>query len=307
MSRILPYQLTDNLFVLGNKLFTTYLLRGETCSLLDLASSGAALLVQEQLRKLGIRNEEVESLVVQHAHWDHVCALPYFRQFFPRAKVLGSQKALEVLGKTKIVDQFRQNDERWCSRLKEQGVFAQLPAFLPYDSMPVDRVVQDGETVDLGGIPAEFLATPGHSPCSLSVHLPTERAVLVSDSIGYYLPASDDVLPMFFQSVPLTLDSIRKVERLDVDILGYGHAPHLLVAGKEKVAHACRRLREETVRLVTRIQAMAAAGAPEESQLEELFRVSYRDLLTELYLPEYLRNVSPFYLKAILAADPGVA
>lgn len=302
MTRTFPYQLTDRLFVLGNNLFSTYLVRGDTCSLLDLASSGTAPLVVNQLRQLGVRNEDVENLVVQHAHWDHVCGLPYFRQHFPRARVLGSQKASEVLGKAKIVDQFRQNDERWCTHLKGQGVFAELPPFLPYDSLPVERIVQDGETISLGGVPAEFLATPGHSPCSLSVHLPSESALLVSDATGFYLPDDDSVLPMFFQSVPATLASIARLGALEVEILGYGHALELLLVGKDAIARAFRRLREETVGLVSRVQSLAAGGAGEEELLDELFRASYRSFLAELYLPEYLRSVSPFYLKAILNA-----
>jgi glyoxylase-like metal-dependent hydrolase (beta-lactamase superfamily II) len=303
MKRQFPCQLTENLYVLGENLFLTYLLKGDTCALLDLGASGTAPLIVEQLRYLGVRAGQVEHLVVQHAHWDHVGALPYLRQAFPEATVLGSAKALEVLGKPKIVNQFRQNDELWCSRLKENGTFQQLPAFLHYETLPVDRVVEDGETVVLGGIPARFLATPGHSPCSLSVLLETERAALVSDAIGFYLPESDGVLPMFFQSVKMTLASIETVERLDIDLLCYGHALDLLVSGRENIARACRRLREETSGLTTRLKRLAEKGAPEEQLLGELRRLSYRDFLAELYLPEYLKGVAPFLLKAILAAD----
>ncbi|MBE0618883.1 MAG: MBL fold metallo-hydrolase [Proteobacteria bacterium] len=303
MKRAFPYQITDNLFVLGDDLFLTYLLRAESCTLLDLGSSGSAPLIEEQLRKLGIAKAEVEHLVVQHAHWDHVCGLPYFRQLFPKATVVGSAKAREVLGKPKIVEQFRENDERWCTRLKDLGVFAELPAFLRYDSMAVDRIVEDEQTVDLGGIPVRFLATPGHSPCSLSVHLPTEGALLVSDAVGFYLPDVDGFLPMFFQGVDQTLASIDRVADIDTNILGYGHALGLLLEGRAAIAHGMRRLREETVALATRVRGMAAEGRPEAALLEEIHQASYRDFLARLYLPDYLRGVSPFLLKAILRAE----
>lgn len=302
MTHPFPYQLTDRLYVLGHNLFTTYLVKGDTCALLDLGASATAPLIVEQLAQLGVTPDQVEHLVVQHAHWDHVGALPYLRNAFPQAKVLGSQKAADVLAKAKIVTQFRQNDELWCTRLRENGTFSRLPAFLPYETLTVDRVVADGETLSLGGVPARFLATPGHSPCSLTVHFPTERTALVSDAIGFYLPDCDGILPMFFQSVPATLASLDAVEQLDIDRLGYGHALHLLVEGKENLARAYKRLREETTGLVERLKQLAAGGAPEDQLLAQLHAVCYRDFLAELYQPEYLAGVAPFLLKAALAA-----
>ena len=254
------------------------------------------------MRQLGVENSDIKHLVVQHAHWDHVCGLPYFCKLFPNATVLGSKKAQEVLGKPKIVKQFRENDEHWCTRLKENGDFVELPAFLPYDRMTVDQLVEDEQTVDLGGVPARFIATAGHSSCSLSVHLPTERALLVSDAIGFYLPEVDGLLPMFFQGVDQTLDSIDRVAGIDVDVLGYGHALALLIEGREDVSHGCRRLREHTLALAVRIRAMAAAGEAEETLLEAIQKVMYQDFLTRLYLPDYLQAVAPFLLKAIMRA-----
>jgi glyoxylase-like metal-dependent hydrolase (beta-lactamase superfamily II) len=305
VGRSFPYRLSESLYVLGDELFLTYLLRGESCTLVDLGASGSVPRIEGQLRELGIGHGEVEHLVVQHAHWDHVCGLPYFRGLFPRAQVLGSAKAREVLDKPKIVGQFRENDERWCSRLKELGALEVLPGFLPYDRIAVDRVVQDGEIVDLGGIPVRFLATPGHSPCSLSVHLPTEGALLVSDAVGFYLPEVDGFLPMFFQGVDETLASIDRVCAVGADILGYGHALHLMIEGRDAVTHGCRRLREETLALAARVKALAADGAAEETLLEELHQVAYRDFLAQLYLPDYLRDVAPFLLRAILRAQAG--
>lgn len=303
MKRTFPYRLGENLYVLGDELFLTYLLRGESCTLLDLGASGSVPRIEGQLRELGIGKGEVEHLVVQHAHWDHVCGLPYLRRLFPRAKVLGSAKAREVLDKPKIVGQFRENDERWCSRLKDLGALEELPAFLPYDRLPVDRVVEDEETVELGGIPVRFLATPGHSPCSLSVHLPTQGALLVSDAIGFYLPAVDGFLPMFFQGVDETLASIDRVSAIGADVLGYGHALHLTIEGRDAVTHGCRRLREETLALAARVRALTARGAAEETLLGELHEAMHRDFLERLYLPDYLRDVAPFLLRAILRAQ----
>ena len=303
MHRTFPFQLTEKLFVLGEELFPTYLLKGERCALLELGASGSVISVERHLEQLEIDKGQVEHLVVQHAHWDHVCGLPYFLRLFPNATVLGSSKARKVLGKPKIVNQFRENDERWCLRLKENGTLKALPPFLSYDRMNIDVVVEDGQTFELGGVPARFLSTEGHSSCSLSVHLPTERAVLVSDAIGFYLPDVDGFLPMFFQSVDNTLASIDRVMEVDVDILAYGHAPELILQGKGEVVHGCRRIREHTLAMATRIRTMVEAGETEETLLETIHQVIYQDFLTRLYLPEYLQAVAPFLLKSIMGAN----
>lgn len=299
MTRALPYQLTDRLFVLGHSLFLTYLVKGDPCTLIDLGVSGTFPLIERQLRQLGLGAGDIGNLVVQHAHWDHVCSLPYLKRLFPRAVVLGSAKAREVLAKPKIVDQFRLNDERYCTKLKCEGFFSQLPAFLVYDTIPVDRVMEDNESVSLGGIEYCFLLTPGHSPCSMSVYLPSEKVAIISDAVGAYMPHSDEVLPLFFQGVKLTLDSLEKLKALDADIVGTGHDLDMIYIGKENVAHYYRRVREEIMKLVTEIKRRAASGADEEELSDILFRASHKGFLAAIYTPDYLRDVSPYMLKAI--------
>lgn len=301
MISTLPYQLTENLFVLGHNLFLTYLVKGNPCTLIDLGVSGTVPLIKRQLEKIGVEPGDIGNLVVLHAHWDHACGLPYFKQLFPQAKVLGSAKARDVLGKAKIVNQFRQHDELYCSQLLEKEVLRELPAFIQYETMPVDQVVTDGETISLGGIEARFLATPGHSPCSFSVYLPSEKAAIISDAVGGYSPQRDEFLPIFYQSVKLTLDSLEKLKSLDTGILGSGHDMDMVCIGKENTIHYYKRVKDEIEKLVTEIRQMSASGASEEQLVDRLFQASYRGFLAEIYPPDFIKSVSPFLLKGIHA------
>jgi glyoxylase-like metal-dependent hydrolase (beta-lactamase superfamily II) len=75
------------------------------------------------------------------------------------------------------------------------------------EKVTIDRPLDDGDTLELG--PAEFrvLHTPGHTPGSISLYIPSERKVVVGDalfagSIGRTdLPGGDG---------PLLLRSIRE-------------------------------------------------------------------------------------------------
>jgi glyoxylase-like metal-dependent hydrolase (beta-lactamase superfamily II) len=295
----LPYKLTDRIYVLGQDLFLTYLIIGKSCALLDLGVSASVPLISKQLGELGIKPESISDLVVLHAHWDHVCGLPYMRELFPDAIVWGSEKAKTALNKTKIVELFRKNDEKYCSRLKDLGEFPGLDPFLDYNTMAVDKVISDGETLHMCGIDIQFFSTPGHSSCSLSAYIPSERTTIISDATGSYDPISDEYLAMFYQSYQMSLDSLKRLRSLEADIVAYCHDTEMIFFGKDNIEKSYRRIEEELLRIKREILQLKAEGHPEEELLHMLFLNSYKGFLTRMYPPEYINAVAPFLLRAI--------
>lgn len=297
--RNLPFQLTDKLFVLGQDIFLTYLVKGNPCTLLDLGSSGSALMIEQQLKKLGVKPDDIGHLVVLHAHWDHVCGLPYMLKMFPNATVWGSSKARDVLSKQKIVDQFRQHDEKYCTRLMEMNEFEQLPEFLYYDTMTVDKVIEDGETITFGGTDVRFFKTPGHSPCTISAYIPSEKTIIISDAIGSYDPMTDEYIALFYQGLEMTLASAAMLEKHDADIVAFCHDSKMIFVGQKDIAHMYKRIKEELLALRSETEKMEKAGDPEEEMVDKLFQANYRGFMTRLYPPDYIRNVAPLLLKAV--------
>ncbi|MHB8158525.1 MAG: MBL fold metallo-hydrolase [Desulfocucumaceae bacterium] len=295
----LPYRLTDRVYALGQDLFLTYLVIGESCTLLDLGVSASVPMIMEQLDELGIKPEAIGNLVVLHAHWDHVCGLPYMQKLFPNATVWGSEKAKAVLSKAKIVEQFRKNDEKYCARLHELGEFAQLNTFIDYETMPVDKTISDGETVNMGGVDIQFFATPGHSPCTLSAYIPSEKVAIVSDALGSYDPNTDELLAMFYQSYQLSLDSLQLLRSLDAEVVGWCHDTEMVFFGKANIARSYDRIEEELDRIRSETLKLKAEGHPEEELLHALFLNNYKGYLTRMYPPDYIKAVAPFLLKAI--------
>ena len=295
----LPQKLTDRLFVLGQDLFLTYLIKGDPCTLLDLGVSATVPLIERQLKELDVRPEDIGHLVILHAHWDHVCGLPYMRALFPSAAVLGSAKAGEVLSKPKIVERFRRNDELYCSYIRDRHIFRALPDFLHYDTMTVDKVIRDNETLCLGGVEIRFPATPGHSPCNLSAHIPSEKATIVSDAVGCYDPRTDEVMPLFFQSLRMTLESIDILENLESDIVGHCHDAGMIFSCPDAIAFSYRRIRVELMLLKEEIRRMAEAGCETGEMEDKLFSALYRGFIARIYPPGYIQNLAPLLLKAI--------
>ncbi len=59
-------------------------------------------------------------------------------------------------------------------------LFPGLPAPAP---IQVDRALQTGEVLPLGDLSVHVLATPGHAPGGISLHIPTERVVFTGDAL----------------------------------------------------------------------------------------------------------------------------
>ena len=108
-------------------------------------------------------------------------------------------------------------------------------SWLAPDALPLDKdfyfrlpdITFSGSlTLYLGKHTFHILETPGHTPSMTAVYVPEERVVFTSDNvIGN--------MPVMFEAVPDGwLESLDKLEKLDVDIIVPGHGD---VCGKEQI------------------------------------------------------------------------
>jgi glyoxylase-like metal-dependent hydrolase (beta-lactamase superfamily II) len=92
----------------------------------------------------------------------------------------------------------------------------------------VDRVVTDGEELDLGGRTVRILHVPGHSPGHLAVHDAANDAVLIGDAtLGATVMTSDGrpAFPPTYRDVEPYLASIALFESIAPDLLLTAHYP----------------------------------------------------------------------------------
>jgi glyoxylase-like metal-dependent hydrolase (beta-lactamase superfamily II) len=295
-----PYQLTENIYVLGNPYFFTYLVKDKPCALLDLNISGAVPLILQQLHELGVSPSEIGYLAILHAHFDHVGLIPYFKQISPGVKVVGSVKASEVLAKPGIIANMRKIDEDASKFLKEMGIFKDIPPLIPYQTLEVDVVVKDGDHLFLENTDIEFMATLGHSPCSLSAYLPKEKVAFISDVLGFYLFEENIVTPSFSQSVKNCLDSAARLSALNIEVLGTGHWS--VFNGRDKIQNYFRLAIQGIHQLKNDLKQMAANGASEEKLLDRVMEATYLGPMV-IYPPEHIRLLNRFMIKPALEAD----
>ncbi len=143
---------------------------GCNCTVLGGESSREAIVVDpgadlpEILGVLAGHELTLKQIVVTHAHFDHIAG------------------ALELKRLTGAPILYNQADLPLVAVLNEQPswVGLRLP---PAEAAPPDHSLEDGEKVQVRGVDAEVLLTPGHTPGSLCLHLPAENLLLAGDTL----------------------------------------------------------------------------------------------------------------------------
>lgn len=186
------------------------LLADRRLTLIDAGGPGSAGRVLGYVVALGRRPDEIERIVLTHAHLDHVGALPE----------LLSASGAEL-----------------CAHEQEAGRLAgaEPPPPLPHPLLDralrpvvrtrpvrVDRLLRDGDDLPvLGGM--RVVHVPGHTRGSIALHLPARRAAIVGDALqvvrGRLAPPSR----FFTEDMAAAQRSIARLAELDVDVLLFSH------------------------------------------------------------------------------------
>lgn len=191
----------------------------EKTALLDCGMAFCGKQMVENLKqKLTSQNREtLDYVLLSHSHYDHIGALPYVRQAFPKVTVCGSKKCRDIL-------------ERPHARklMKELGTAARelyMPEStdeIPVDDLKVDTVLEDGDKISLGRETVTVLVTKGHTDCSLSFILEPVRLLFASESTGI-LEAIDYVNTPILKSYADAMDSIKKCVDYGADYICISH------------------------------------------------------------------------------------
>ncbi len=140
-----PFRIAGNVYYVGASEVTSYLVATPAGHLL--IDSGFAATVPQVLanvRTLGFEPRDVKWLLISHPHFDHVGGIADLRDATGARIVVSAADAAQVarggVGDFAFGDRF------------------------PYRPFTADRLVADGDTVELGGSRLVANVTPGHTP-----------------------------------------------------------------------------------------------------------------------------------------------
>jgi metallo-beta-lactamase class B len=141
-----PFHIAGNLYYVGSKGLASYLVTTPQGNILINSDLEANVpMIQGSIEKLGFQFKDTKILLISHAHWDHDA---------------GSAKIKEMTGATymvmdadvSVVESGGKTDFQYGSR-----------ADFLYRPAKVDRVLHDGDQVNLGDTVLVAHLTPGHT------------------------------------------------------------------------------------------------------------------------------------------------
>src|SRR5262245_3945583 len=171
----------------------------------------SARAVYEALRAYAPQLPELTTVVVTHAHWDHVGGYTYFRSLNPRLKFYARENYREELA-TVLNTPGRFGQIFFGSRFNLEDVRSFKP----------DTTIDRQTEIKIGGTRIEFIPVHGgETRDALFVHLPDYRVMFVGDFIMPYLGA-----PFVEEgSLDGLLDAIDIVVEKNPRYLLHGHEP----------------------------------------------------------------------------------
>jgi hydroxyacylglutathione hydrolase len=175
-----PFQVTDSAGSRVSRFVYVYLIYGEKILVIDSGVSSTEHIILDYLEKTGRAPQEISQLVLTHSHPDH----------------LGAAKALQIASGCSIAAHAA--ERAWMEDVHLQYRDRPVPGFhsLVGGSIRVDRTLEDGEVLDLGGdLSLMVIHTPGHSRGSISLWLREEGALFSADAIPVAgdMPIYEDV------------------------------------------------------------------------------------------------------------------
>lgn len=189
----------------------------------------------------GIDPHEISLIVNTHCHWDH----------------FGGNRALKVISDAPLATGkqtaaiFAAND-REAMWLDYFGV-----NFVPETA---DLTWQDGDMVELSGLPFEVIAAPGHAPDTILFYQPDHKLLISADALHEQDCGVLNVVVHGFGVVDSALTTVDRLLTYDIELALPGHGPIItdvvgsLAALKKRLAgfkHDPRRLAYHLARRVT--------------------------------------------------------
>jgi len=240
-----------------------------------------------------VQGRGLDYIFISHSHYDHVGAIPYLKKEWPKVQVLGAAHAQKILARPHALAAIRQLGEEAAQLFGR----CDLPGYED-TLMTVDRVVADGERIELGGSEVRVIATPGHTRCSLAF-LVGDEVLFASESTGC-LRKSRQIQPAFITSYEEALESIQRCEELEPRRIISPHYGWVTAEETDLYWGKCRAAIWQAVRM---IEDLAGQGYEHEDILQEYAKV-FRDEYSQAEQPDQAFRLNVRHMiKRVLAAD----
>lgn len=187
-------EVAENIFMIDNRLYSlpkwgsVYLIDEEKKALVDPGPATSVSAVLEGIKKIGVRPEDIDYIIVTHIHLDHAGGAGVIIKAMPRAQVVVHHRGARYLA----------DPARLISSVIEaQGVkaMARYGEVVPVEMSRL-RSVGEGDEIRLSDLQMlKFIDAPGHAPHELCIQESRNNGLFSGDAVGVYIAESDILLP----------------------------------------------------------------------------------------------------------------
>jgi len=207
-----------------------YLLAGDDLTLVDTGMPGEEKNVIDCVDQIGRSLNELGHILITHAHMDHMGSLAALKKS-SGAKIVGSRVEVDYIKGAKKT--WTMGREGSAGKLFKGVLFFMETFVFDYEPADVDIACHGGERIEsFGGI--QVLASPGHSPGSMSYYLKDKGILITGDALS----GSPDLrLPPRFGCADYhqALQSVNKFAELDFELCLFGHGDPLTSKASSRV------------------------------------------------------------------------
>lgn len=183
-------------------------------SIVDTGLTGKGSYKADSIKALGIEPADVKRVIMTHTHLDHIGCLAELQKAFPGAELWVHRLEADLLEK---------GDDRAVYGMEMFKGMCQTQFGLADDAFKfnVDRKLEGGETLEIGGMIWDVLHIPGHSMGGIALYEPVGKILIPGDVV--YADYAIGRFDLFGADAAQLKDSLNKLAKLDVDILLPGH------------------------------------------------------------------------------------
>ncbi|MGD8986229.1 MAG: MBL fold metallo-hydrolase [Desulfobacteraceae bacterium] len=199
---------------------TVYLVVDEKKALIETGCPVQAPEILEAVEKLGYGAKELSYIIPTHVHGDHAGGAGLLAQRMPQAEVVAHPRAAKFLADPSMIARLMQGFKHIFGEDAEER-FGRMLA-VPQEKF---SLVEDGESISLGGRELKVIDTSGHAPYHLSFLDTRTRGLFCGDAFGGYFSEIELIFPSVTQgSDPiLILQSMEKLQGLNPELVFFSH------------------------------------------------------------------------------------
>lgn len=245
---------------------------GDTAILYDTGFAFTGYAVADKIKAI-LGERKLDYILLTHSHYDHALGSVYALKYWPDAKVVAGEYATKIFAKPSARAVMRDLDRKVAKQCNIDNYEDLI------DELRVDIPVLDGDIVKTKNLDFIAIELPGHTKCSVGYYCPQLKLLLSCETIGVF-NGKDDVVPSYLVGYKMTIDSIEKVEKLDIEQV---LIPHFGILNKEQTKFYLKKAKSSAIETADEITDMLKWGKSKAEIVEFFKNKFYHGYIKEIY------------------------